>query len=41
MDSCETIRIAHDELGMRVGVVNPHRRQPSQSPDAKADFTNS
>ncbi len=38
-DACETIRIAHDELGMRVGVVNPHRRQPSRSLNAKADFT--
>lgn len=38
-DACETIRIAHDELGMRVGVVNPHRRQPSRLLNAKADFT--
>lgn len=38
-DFCETVRIAHDEMGMRVGIINPHRRVPSRSLNARADFS--
>lgn len=38
-DFYEPVRIAHAELGMRIGVVNPHRRQPNRSLKANADFT--
>jgi hypothetical protein len=38
-DFCEPVRIAHDEMGMRIGIINPHRRQPTRSLNAHADFT--
>jgi uncharacterized LabA/DUF88 family protein len=39
-DFCEPLRIAHDELNMRIGVVNPHpKAHRSKSLNAHADFT--
>lgn len=37
-DFTEPLRIAHDELEMRIGVVNPHRRRPTRSLNRHADF---
>lgn len=37
-DFCEPLRIARDELGMRIGLINPHSRRPTRSLNALADF---
>ena len=38
-DFREAVRIAHDEMGMRLGIINPHRRRPTRSLSAIADYT--
>ena len=38
-DFAEPLRIAHDEMAMRIGIINPHRRLPTRSLNAHADFT--
>ena len=39
-DFCETLRIAHEELQMRIGIINPHaKHRRSKSLNAHADFS--
>jgi hypothetical protein len=38
-DFCEPLQIAHEEMGKRIGVINPHRRRPTRSLNAHSDFT--